>query len=170
MPAPCHNSGQARADLAAMEANALLPPTCAMAAPSISTAAQAFAAVALAAVACDGELAAAEARALRQQLEFRQPFCRMDDAAMGDLLDGLLTILRQAGWQALVEQAAPRLEAAQAETAFAVAAGLTLADHVESNSEQDFLEKLSVTLKLSTERAATIRDVVSLLNRDSLAG
>ena len=41
---------------------------------TINTAAEAFAAVALAAVACDGELAAVEARSLRQQLEFRVPF------------------------------------------------------------------------------------------------
>ena len=141
-----------------------------MAAPTISTAAEAFAAVALAAVACDGELAAVEARGLRQQLEFRQPFCAMDDAAMAGLLDRLLAILREAGWQALVQQAAPHLDPAQAETAFAVAASLTQADHVESSSEQSFLEQLSATLQLATERADTILDVVSLLNRDSLAG
>jgi hypothetical protein len=140
-----------------------------MAAPRISNAPEAFAAVALAAVACDGELAAVEARSLRQQLEFRQPFRAMDDAAMAALLDRLLAILREAGWQALVEQAAPLLEATQAETAFAVAANLTQADQLESNSEQSFLEQLGTSLELKAERAATIRDVVSLLNRDSLA-
>ena len=140
-----------------------------MAAPTIRTAAEAFAAVALAAVACDGELAAVEARCLRQQLEFRQPFCSMDDTAMAALLDQLLAILRQAGWQALVAQAAPHLNAAQAETAFAVAAELTLADHVESNSEQSFLEQLRAALQLTPQRTDTILDVVSLLNRDSLA-
>ena len=140
-----------------------------MAAPTIRTAAEAFAAVALAAVACDGELAAVEARCLRQQLEFRQPFCAMDDAAMATLLDRLLAILREAGWQALVQQAAPQLNAAQAETAFAVAAGLTLADHVESNSEHSFLEQLSAALQLTPQRTDTILEVVSLLNRDSLA-
>ena len=41
---------------------------------------------------------------------------------------------------------------------------------MESSSEQSFLEQLSATLQLAAERADTILDVVSLLNRDSLAG
>ena len=49
---------------------------------TISTAPEAFAAVALAAVACDGELASLEARSLRQQLEFRHPYRDWSDAAM----------------------------------------------------------------------------------------
>ena len=47
----------------------------AVTAPStIADAAEAFAAIALAAVACDGELASSEARSLRQHLEFRHPY------------------------------------------------------------------------------------------------
>ena len=56
----------------------------------LTNAAEAFAAIALAAVACDGELAALEARGLRQQLEYRQPYCTYSDLAMADLLDRLL--------------------------------------------------------------------------------
>mgnify|MGYP006280906777 CR=1 FL=1 len=137
--------------------------------PRINTAAEAFAAVALAAVACDGELAALEARSLRQQLEFRQPFCDYSDRAMAELLDRLLTILRVEGCGALVAQAAPYLEAEQSETALAVAASLTQADHVESSSEVCFLGELSDALGVEPGRAAQIREVVALLNCDSLA-
>jgi len=135
----------------------------------ISTAAQAFAAVALAAVACDGELATLEARSLRQQLEYRQPFCELGDQAMGALLDNLLQLLRLHGWEALVVQAAPLLNAQQAETALAVAAALTQADHVESSAEVTFLHTLSDALAVEPERARVILEVVAILNRDSLA-
>jgi hypothetical protein len=138
--------------------------------PAIHSAAQAFAAIALAAVACDGELAAVEARSLRQHLEFRQPFCTYSDAAMAALLDQLLTILRSQGWEALVAQAAPHLTPLQSETALAVAASLIQADHVEQRSEASFLSQLSDALAIAPDRATTIRDVVALLNRDSLAG
>lgn len=135
----------------------------------ISTAAQAFAAVALAAVACDGELSTLEARSLRQQLEYRQPFCELGDQAMGALLDNLLQLLRLQGWEALVAQAAPLLNTQQAETALAVAAALTQADHVESSVEKGFLQDLTHQLAINPERAATIRGVIAVLNRDSLA-
>ena len=135
----------------------------------ITTAAQAFAAVALAAVACDGQLATVEARSLRQQLEYRQPFCELGDHAMGALLDNLLQLLRLHGWEALVSQAAPLLNRQQAETALAVAAALTQADHVESSVEVTFLHTLSDALALEPERARVIVEVVAILNRDSLA-
>lgn len=136
---------------------------------SISDAAEAFAAIALAAVACDGELASLEARSLRQQLEFRHPYRELGDAAMAALLDKLLALQRQQGWQGLVEQAAPYLQGEHAETALAVAASLTQADHVESNAEQTFLHTLSTALAVEPDRARVILDVVAILNRDSLA-
>ena len=135
----------------------------------IASSHEAFAAVALAAVACDGELAALEARCLRQQLEYRQPFCALGDEAMGALLDNLLQLLRRDGWEALVAQAAPHLNSAQAETALAVAAALTQADHVESSVEVTFLHTLSEALAVAPDRAQLIVEVIAILNRDSLA-
>jgi len=136
----------------------------------IASAAEAFAAIALAAVACDGELAALEARALRQQLEYRQPYCRFSDLEMGELFDRLLQILRQQGCDALVRQAAPLLVQHQRETALALAADLTRADHVETSDEQRFLISLAEQLEIGAERCAQILEVIALLNSDSLAG
>ena len=138
--------------------------------PAISTPADAFAAIALAAVACDGQLAALEARCLRQQLEFRKPFCDYSDAAMVSLLDRLLAMLRDVGWSAVVASAAPLLNGEQAETALAMAAALVHADHVESSAELTFLDQLSNSLAIAPERAHVIVDVVAVLNRDSLGG
>lgn len=140
-----------------------------VAAQGLSTPAEAFVAIALAAVACDGDLAALEARALRQSLEYRHPYCTYSDEAMVQLLDRLLLILREQGGDALVEQAVPLLQPAQRETALAVAADLTRADHVETSDERQFLASLATRLGLSEERSATILEVIAVLNSDSLA-
>jgi len=136
----------------------------------LNSAAEAFAAIALAAVACDGELATAEARRLRQQLEYRQPYCSLNDAAMADLLDRLLLILREQGCESLVAQATPLLSTAQRETALAVATDLTCADHIETSDEHRFLQALAHQLAIPPERSRQILDVITLLNCDSLAG
>lgn len=135
----------------------------------IASAAEAFAAIALAAVACDGELAALEARGLRQQLEYRHPYRDYSDAAMAALLDRLLQILRQQGCAALVAQSVPHLRQEQRETALAVAADLTLADHVASSAEVQFLQDLAAQLQIEPERRERILEVIHLLNRDSLS-
>lgn len=135
----------------------------------IGTPAEAFAAIALAAVGCDGELSAAEARGLRQLLEFRTPFRSLDAAAMGSLLDQLLAILRRDGWPALVEQAVPLLSPDQRQTALAVAVQLTLVDELSCSDERRFLRQLAERLEVPPERLATIEEVIGLLHRDSLA-
>jgi len=135
----------------------------------ISSPAEAFAAIALAAVCCDGELSAAEARGLRQLLEFRTPFCGLDTAAMGTLLDHLLAILRRDGWPVLVEQAVPLLTPHQRQTALAVAVQLTLVDEVSSSDERRFLQQLAERLEVTPDRLATMEEVIGLLHSDSLA-
>ena len=59
--------------------------------------AEAFAAIALAAVACDGSLGRDEAHALRTQLEYRSWYSSSTEADMGDLFDRLLHRLRDHG-------------------------------------------------------------------------
>ncbi len=135
----------------------------------LTSAADAFAAIALAAIAADGELSAVEARALRQQLEFRQPFRRFSDQQMGELLDRVLAQLRGSSCEALVKQATPLLSVEQRETALAVAAHLIHADHIETQSELSFLAQLQEAFGLDASRSASILEVISLLHRDSLA-
>ena len=69
--------------------------------------AEAFAAVALAAVACDGTLGRDEAHALRRQLEYRSLYSSCSEAAMGELFDRLLAMLREHGVQGLIESSFP---------------------------------------------------------------
>jgi hypothetical protein len=135
----------------------------------IATTAEAFAGVALAAVACDGELANEEIRALRQQLEYRLPYRALSDREMGDLLDRLLTVLRSEGVSALTAQCASLLPAEVRETALAMAASLIHADHIQTPSEHAFLAELGAVLKVADQRAQEIIAVISLLHRDSIA-
>ena len=85
---------------------------------------EAFAAVALAAVACDGRLGRDEAHALRRQLENRSLYSDSSEAAMGELFDRLLLLLREQGVQGLISSALPQLNQNQQQSALAVAAHL----------------------------------------------
>jgi tellurite resistance protein len=130
---------------------------------------EAFAAIALAAVGCDGQLGREEALALRSQLEFRTPFRDASEQAMGELFDGLLTQLREQGVSSLIVSAASALSASQRETALALAAHLVFADRQVQPEEQAFLQELSGVLSLAPDRAETILEVIAVLHRDALA-
>lgn len=131
---------------------------------------EAFAAIALAAVACDGSLDAQEAKALRSQLEGRSPYRTLSDDSMGTLFDGLLTRLRKEGWQALLDAALPVLTADQQETAIALAAQLIHCDRIVEPQERDLLARMASQATLPVGRAEQIIGVIEVLNRDSLAG
>ncbi|MFO0077247.1 MAG: tellurite resistance TerB family protein [Cyanobacteriota bacterium] len=138
--------------------------------PGSMTPEEAFAAVALVAVACDGELDREEAQALRQQLECRSPYRQRSEREMGDLFDRLLTKLRNLGWQELLRQAIPGLSLEQQETALAMAAQLVHCDRMVDAVENELLATMADQLSLPPERSAQILEVITLLNRDSLAG
>ena len=133
------------------------------------TPAEAFAAICLAAVGCDGQLGRQEAQQLRTQLEFRQPFAQASENVMATLFDELLAVLRTDGWPELVRRAVPQLNGQQRETVLALAAHLVRADRQVQPAEESFLAALSDALDLPDERAAQILDVVAILHRDCLA-
>ena len=133
------------------------------------TNAEAFAAVALAAVACDGTLGRDEAHALRRQLEYRTPYSNRSEQEMADLFDQLLKMLRQDGVDGLLDKALPALTPPQQETALAVATQLVYADREVTTEEALFLEKLAAKLDLAEGQASMVVQAVAALNRDSLA-
>ena len=110
--------------------------------------AEAFAAVALAAVACDGSLGRDEAHALRAQLEHRSLYANSSEAAMGDLFDALLSQLRDKGVMSLVEAALPVLNTVQQQSALAVACHLVHADRTVTEQESAFLAALADQMAL----------------------
>ncbi|MAI96331.1 MAG: hypothetical protein CMN95_06390 [Synechococcus sp. MED650] len=130
--------------------------------------AEAFAAIALAAVACDGKLGRDEAHALRRQLENRSLYNNCSEAAMGDLFDRLLLMLREQGVQGLISNAIPELSLRQQQSALAVAAHLVHADRVVNADEMAFLEQLTRDLSLPSDEAAMVIASIEALNRDML--
>ena len=132
--------------------------------------AEAFAAIALAAVACDGSLGRDEAHALRTQLEYRSWYSSSTEADMGDLFDRLLHNLRDQGVGGLIEQALPVLSSSQQQSALAVAAHLTHADRNVTEEESAFLLDLSERMALPEGEAASILVAIEALNRDRLDG
>ena len=132
--------------------------------------AEAFAAIALAAVACDGSLGRDEAHALRTQLEYRSWYSSSTEADMGDLFDRLLHNLRDQGVGGLIEQALPVLSSSQQQSALAVAAHLTHADRNVTEEESAFLLDLSQRMALPEGEAASILVAIKALNRDRLDG
>ena len=136
--------------------------------PVRMTSAEAFAAVALAAVACDGTLGRDEAHALRRQLENRSLYTSCSEAAMGELFDRLLTLLRENGVAGLIDSAVPALNQSQQESALAVAAHLVHADRKVTREESEFLQRLTEQLNLPSGEAQMIIHSIEALNRDSL--
>jgi hypothetical protein len=134
------------------------------------TVAEAFAAIPLAAVCCDTEFGADEARVIREQLLSREPFRRMEPYAFGVLFSALLKRYREDSWQELIHTAAPQLQQEQRETAFALACQLIHCDREVSPPEHLFLSTLAGELGLEKTRADQIQDVCALLYRDCLAG
>lgn len=129
---------------------------------------EAFAAIGLAAVACDGALDADEAAMLRQLLEVRSPYSNLGEAVMGAMFDGLLGRLRTGGWETLLMEAAPVLTPAQQETAYAMAALLVHTNRSLKPVEQQMLKRLGELISVPTERCGQILEVMAVLHRDSL--
>jgi len=129
---------------------------------------EAFAAIALAAVACDGKLGRDEAHALRCQLEYRSLYNDSSEAAMGDLFDRLLLLLREQGVQALITTALPQLNPTQQQSALAVAAHLVHADRKITAEETNLLDQLTRQMTLPDNEARMVVEAIKALNRDML--
>ena len=129
---------------------------------------EAFAAIALAAVACDGKLGRDEAHALRCQLENRSLYSDCSEAEMGELFDRLLLLLREHGVQGLIASALPQLNRPQQQSALAVAAHLVHADRKITTEETDLLDQLTRQMTLPDNEACMVVEAIEALNRDML--
>ena len=129
---------------------------------------EAFAAIALAAVACDGKLGQDEAHALRCQLEYRSLYNDSSEAAMGELFDRLLQLLREQGVQGLISSALPQLNQNQQQSALAVAAHLVHADRKITAEETDLLDQLTSQMTMPDNDARMVVEAIAALNRDML--
>ena len=131
--------------------------------------AEAFAAVAIAVVACDNSVNRDEAHSLRKQLEHRTPYSGYSEETVGKLFDNLLAKLRQEGVYTLIDRALSVLTVRQQESALAMAAQLAYADRTISKAERELLEYLCKQVSIPKQEAQRVVAVIEALNRDSLA-
>jgi hypothetical protein len=130
--------------------------------------AEAFAAIALAAVACDGVLDSHEAALLRAALEGRRPYRDRSEESMGRMFEKLLDLLHGQGWRMLLHRAIPVLTTSQRETALAMAAHLVHGDRRAHPEERELLEELAREAGLPEGRAERILEVIAVLHKDDL--
>jgi tellurite resistance protein len=126
--------------------------------------ADAFVAVALAAVSWDGTLTAAGTRALRHAIDYRAPYRELGDAQVALLINGLLERLRQGGAQHLMLEAAACLSPDLRRSAYAVAAEIMRSDGALQPDERNILSTLAATLELEDAATAPVLEVMELLH------
>lgn len=127
--------------------------------------AEAFAAITLAATACDGYLSDDEARGISLALSKMKLFRNFPNDVIHRMFDKLLGMLRREGVAALINAAKNSLPYELQETAFAVAADLVLSDGYVTELEQSFLDNLYQSLNISDETATQIVKVMIIKNR-----
>jgi uncharacterized tellurite resistance protein B-like protein len=127
--------------------------------------AEAFAAIALAAIASDGYLSDEEAHSLSVSLSRMKLFRSYPEDVKRKLFDKLLGILRRDGPGALLNSAQESLPHDLRETAFAIATDLVLADGVVTEEEKDFLGQLHESLEIPHEIGLKIVEVMLIKNR-----
>ncbi len=126
---------------------------------------EAFAGIALCAVAADGVVTEDEAISLSVTLMNRKLYQGYSDKDMRAVFGKLIDIVRRDGVNTLMERSAKALPADLKPTAFAVTTDLLLADGVMADSEKAFLERLQKSLGLADETALKIAEVISLKNK-----
>ena len=129
------------------------------------TSAEAFAAIALAAVASDGYLSEEEAQSIPFILSRMKLFKDYSDDMMRRLFDKLLARLQSKGVEALFVSAKDSLDQELRETAFTMATDLVLADGVVTEEEEQFLKDLEDKLEISSELALQVVRVMTIKNR-----
>lgn len=126
---------------------------------------EAFAAIALTAVAADGVIQAEEAQIIQTTLARMELFKPYSEDAKREMLDRLLGYINQQGYDTLLKAAIVKLPSELRETAFAVATDITLSDGDLAEEEENLLNDLYNSLKISEETATKIIDVLLIKNQ-----
>lgn len=129
------------------------------------TAAEAFAAITLAATASDGYLSDPEVQSLSLGLSRMKLFQDYSGEAIAKMLDRFLKIIRNEDSDALFDRAKQYLPHELRETAFAVATDLILADGLVTDEEKAFLEHLHRSLEIPDNTALDIVRIILIKNK-----
>jgi tellurite resistance protein len=92
-------------------------------------------------------------------------FERVTERRFSSMMDQLLGVLKRGGAEKLVEKCAPVVPEELAETAFAHACNIVLADGVVEDEEKEFLNTVMRHLDISKDRATKIVRVMVIKNK-----
>lgn len=126
---------------------------------------EAFATIALVAIAADGYLSDQEGQDMTTILSRMELFRNYPGDALHQLLDGLLARLKEEGPGHLINLAKLALPPDLRETAFAVATDLVLSDRTVTQQEQAFLDDLYRILEVPGDTALQIVQVMTIKHR-----
>lgn len=126
---------------------------------------EAFAAIALAASAADGNISETEYGTIRSYLGRMRLYEAMNDYQFQTMSDKLFKILRKEGPSGLIARSTESLPDDLKQTAFACAVDIALADGSVEESEKQLLEELNNALKIPENIAKTIIQVMIIKNR-----
>lgn len=127
--------------------------------------AEAFACIALVAIAADGYLAEQEGQDMSAMLSRMHLYRSYSTDVMHRMLDRLLGLLKQHGPGDLITLAKESLPVDLCETAFAVATDLIMSDGTVTPQEQSFLDDLYRILEIPGDTALQIVQVMNIKNR-----
>ncbi|PSN12430.1 Tellurite resistance protein TerB [filamentous cyanobacterium CCP5] len=127
--------------------------------------AEAFACIALVAIAADGHLSDQESRDMTITLSRMRLFEGCSREAIQQMSNDLLRLLKLYGPSALIAKAKTTLPEELRETAFAIATDLVLSDKTVTSQEQAFLDDLYQILEIPGTTALQIVQVMDIKNR-----
>lgn len=124
-----------------------------------------LAAVAVAAVASDGDISPEEVQRAALDLATLKAFRRHDLRDLSNTLNKVAGLLKRRGTGPILQAAKTALTPEEMQAAFFVAVDLVLADGLIEEGEKKFIEELQKTLQIEDATALKIVEVVALKNR-----
>ncbi|WP_413165120.1 tellurite resistance TerB family protein [Capilliphycus salinus ALCB114379] len=129
------------------------------------TPAEAFAAIALTAVAADGVITDSESQIIKSTLKRMNLFNDYTAETKTEMMQRLLEQIQEKGYEVVMQSAIAKLPANLKDTAFAVATDIILSDGDLADEEEELLNALYNALGISEEMATKIIDVMLIKNK-----
>ncbi len=126
---------------------------------------EAFGAVAVAAVASDGEVSPEEVQRVAIDLMTLKAFRKADLRDLSNILNKVAGLIKKRGIGPVLQAAKASLSKDELGAAFFVAVDLVLADGVVEEDEKKFLEELQRTIGMDDATATKIAEVVVIKNK-----
>lgn len=127
--------------------------------------AEAFAALALIAVAADGVITESEKQGINSILARMELFSSYSEERKREMIDRLLGMIKNKEMKPLFDAAIAAVPKNLKETVFAVSTDLVLADSDIAEEEEQLLDELCNALEISEEIATSIIDVMLIKNK-----